>query len=97
MPVLTPYMISWASIFSSMVPRVTQSAGFEIGSGMHINASLPEESAAFLRDQDPGEEQPAPFSWQELHRLPLIYPADIGGAEDTAVPGPAAGEKQSVL
>ena len=83
--------------YISMVPRVTQSAGFEIGSGMHINASLPEESAAFLRDQDPGEEQPAPFSWQELHRLPLIYPADIGGAEDTAVPGPAAGEKQSVL
>lgn len=32
-----------------IVPRVTRSAGFELGSGMFINTGLPEESAAFLR------------------------------------------------
>jgi UDPglucose--hexose-1-phosphate uridylyltransferase len=30
-------------------PRLTERAGFEIGSGMSINPSLPEEDAAFLR------------------------------------------------
>lgn len=35
--------------YVSLIPRVTQSAGFELGSGMHINTALPEESAAFLR------------------------------------------------
>ncbi|MBI4820658.1 MAG: DUF4931 domain-containing protein [Deltaproteobacteria bacterium] len=33
-----------------IVPRVSQEAGFELGSGMFINSSLPEESAIFLRD-----------------------------------------------
>lgn len=31
-------------------PRLTTQAGFEIGSGMNINPSIPEEDAAFLRD-----------------------------------------------
>jgi len=36
--------------YLSLIPRVTRVAGFEIGSGMFINPSLPETSAAFLRD-----------------------------------------------
>jgi len=35
--------------YLSIVPRVVQTAGFELGSGMYINTSLPEESAEFLR------------------------------------------------
>jgi UDPglucose--hexose-1-phosphate uridylyltransferase len=35
--------------YVSIVPRVTHTAGFELGSGMFINTALPEESAAFLR------------------------------------------------
>ena len=35
--------------YVSLIPRVTQTAGFELGSGMYINTALPEESAAFLR------------------------------------------------
>jgi UDPglucose--hexose-1-phosphate uridylyltransferase len=35
--------------YVSLVPRVTESAGFEMGTGMFINTLLPEESAAFLR------------------------------------------------
>jgi UDPglucose--hexose-1-phosphate uridylyltransferase len=33
-----------------IVPRLTSIAGFEIGSGMHINTSLPEETANFIRN-----------------------------------------------
>ena len=36
--------------YLSIVPRVTRTAGFEVGSGMFINTSLPEESARFLRE-----------------------------------------------
>ena len=39
--------------YITIVPRVTQSAGFELGSGMFINTSLPESSAAFLRSVNP--------------------------------------------
>ena len=39
--------------YVTIIPRVTQTAGFEMGSGMFINTALPEESAAFLRDVDP--------------------------------------------
>lgn len=39
--------------YVSVVPRVSRAAGFELGSGMFINSALPEESAAFLRAQDP--------------------------------------------
>lgn len=35
-----------------IVPRVNKSAGFEIGSGMYINPSLPEDNARFLREYD---------------------------------------------
>ena len=36
--------------YLSVIPRVTRLAGFELGSGMFINISVPEESAQFLRD-----------------------------------------------
>ena len=36
--------------YLSVVPRVARSAGFEVGSGMFINTSLPEDSARFLRE-----------------------------------------------
>ena len=35
--------------YISIIPRISQPAGFELGSGMFINTSLPEESAEFLR------------------------------------------------
>lgn len=35
--------------YVSLIPRVSQTAGFELGSGMYINSALPEDSAAFLR------------------------------------------------
>ena len=36
--------------YLTVIPRVSRTAGFEIGSGMYINTSLPEESARFLRE-----------------------------------------------
>jgi UDPglucose--hexose-1-phosphate uridylyltransferase len=36
--------------YLAIIPRIARTAGFEIGSGMYINPSLPEESAGFLRD-----------------------------------------------
>src|SRR6185503_6007308 len=36
--------------YVAIVPRLGEAAGFELGSGMFINPSLPEESAAFLRE-----------------------------------------------
>lgn len=36
--------------YITIIPRVSRTAGFEIGSGMFINTSLPEESAKFLRN-----------------------------------------------
>jgi len=35
--------------YLTIVPRVSKTAGFEIGSGMYVNTALPEESAEFLR------------------------------------------------
>lgn len=35
--------------YLSIIPRLTKTAGFELGSGMFINVSLPEEDARFLR------------------------------------------------
>jgi len=35
--------------YFTIVPRVSKTAGFEIGSGMYVNTALPEESARFLR------------------------------------------------
>jgi UDPglucose--hexose-1-phosphate uridylyltransferase len=34
-----------------IVPRLTTPAGFEMGSGIYINGSLPEETAQFLKDK----------------------------------------------
>ncbi len=36
--------------YFTIVPRVTKTAGFEIGSGMYVNSALPEQSAEFLRN-----------------------------------------------
>jgi UDPglucose--hexose-1-phosphate uridylyltransferase len=36
--------------YLSVVPRLTKTAGFELGSGMFINVSRPEDSATFLRN-----------------------------------------------
>lgn len=38
--------------YITIVPRISYAAGFEIGSGIYINPSLPEECAAFLRNID---------------------------------------------
>ena len=38
--------------YLSIVPRIGQAAGFEFGSGIYVNTSYPEESAAFLRSVD---------------------------------------------
>lgn len=35
--------------YLTVVPRVTRAAGFELGSGMFINTTLPESAAVFLR------------------------------------------------
>jgi len=35
--------------YISLIPRVTKSAGFELGTGMFINTALPERSAEYLR------------------------------------------------
>ena len=36
--------------YIAIVPRVTVSAGFELGSGMYISPAIPEESAKYLRE-----------------------------------------------
>jgi UDPglucose--hexose-1-phosphate uridylyltransferase len=33
-----------------IIPRITEAAGFEIGSGVYINTALPEETARFMRE-----------------------------------------------
>ncbi len=38
--------------YISIIPRLTRTAGFELGSGMFINTSVPEESAGFLREMN---------------------------------------------
>lgn len=35
-----------------VLPRIATPAGFEMGSGMSINTTMPEDAAAFLRDGD---------------------------------------------
>lgn len=44
--------IDYLHWYVTIVPRVTRSAGFELGSGMFINVALPETSANFLREVD---------------------------------------------
>jgi Galactose-1-phosphate uridylyltransferase len=36
--------------YLSIIPRVSKTAGFELGSGMFINTAVPEDSASFLRE-----------------------------------------------
>jgi len=36
--------------YISVIPRITKTAGFELGSGMYINPSLPENDAKFLKE-----------------------------------------------
>jgi UDPglucose--hexose-1-phosphate uridylyltransferase len=36
--------------YISVIPRLTRTAGFELGSGMFINTVIPEEAAEFLRN-----------------------------------------------
>lgn len=36
--------------YVTIIPRISKTAGFELGSGMFINTSMPEESAQYLRD-----------------------------------------------
>ena len=36
--------------YITVVPRLTRTAGFELGSGMYINPTIPETNAEFLRD-----------------------------------------------
>lgn len=38
--------------YISIVPRVSRTAGFELGTGMYINTALPQNSAQFLREVD---------------------------------------------
>ena len=38
--------------YVTIIPRLSRTAGFEMGSGMYINPALPEESAAFLREAE---------------------------------------------
>lgn len=40
--------------YMSFIPRVAQTVGLELGSGMFINASVPEKSAEFLRNINAG-------------------------------------------
>ncbi len=41
--------VQWSHWYLSIVPKITKTAGFELGSGMYINTALPEASAEFLR------------------------------------------------
>lgn len=36
--------------YIAIIPRLSKAAGFELGSGMYINTSLPEDSARYLRE-----------------------------------------------
>lgn len=45
--------------YASVVPRMGRAAGFELGTGMFINTSLPENDAQFLRWLEPPAEVPA--------------------------------------
>jgi len=38
--------------YITIVPRLSRTAGFELGSGMFINSAMPEESSAYLRQVD---------------------------------------------
>ena len=46
-----PTMVPYLHWYIQIQPRLTTPAGFELGSGMHINPSLPEDNAKVLREQ----------------------------------------------
>ncbi|MCE5230032.1 galactose-1-phosphate uridylyltransferase [bacterium] len=52
--------------YISIMPRVTRMAGFELGSGMSINPTLPVDNAEFLRGQDPGQAMDDDFEGARL-------------------------------
>jgi len=45
-----PTMVPYLHWYIQIKPRLTTPAGFEMGSGMHVNPSLPEENAKVLRE-----------------------------------------------
>jgi UDPglucose--hexose-1-phosphate uridylyltransferase len=47
------HTLAYLHWYVSVIPRVTRTAGFELGSGMFINTTAPEESARFLRSIAP--------------------------------------------
>jgi UDPglucose--hexose-1-phosphate uridylyltransferase len=46
-----PTMVQYLHWYIQIQPRLTTPAGFEMGSGMHVNPSLPEDNAEILREQ----------------------------------------------
>lgn len=46
-----PFDYHW---YIELAPKLTKMAGFEWGTGFHMNPTPPEESAEFLRNADPG-------------------------------------------
>lgn len=42
--------VPFAHWFAALIPRVTNPAGFEVGTGMFINTHLPEDDARYLRE-----------------------------------------------
>ena len=43
-------VLTYVHWYLSVTVRLTKAAGFELGSGMYINTSIPEQSADFLRN-----------------------------------------------
>jgi UDPglucose--hexose-1-phosphate uridylyltransferase len=51
---MAPIKDEWEDYYHwhfQIIPRLTTPAGFEMGSGIYINVSLPEETAQFLREE----------------------------------------------
>jgi UDPglucose--hexose-1-phosphate uridylyltransferase len=46
-----PTMVQYLHWYVQIQPRLTTLAGFEMGSGMHVNPSLPEDNAEVLREE----------------------------------------------
>jgi UDPglucose--hexose-1-phosphate uridylyltransferase len=42
--------LEYSHWYLTIIPRLSKAAGFELGSGMFINPSLPEDNAGFLRE-----------------------------------------------
>ncbi len=59
-----------------IMPRLTVAAGFEMGTGIHINVTVPEEAAEYLRRPGPGSPAQVPSSAEAAVSAP---PATAGG------------------